>query len=348
MANVTLTNLIIDGTGVSDVTTPLTQLLNGTEVNGVTLNDFDTLNLKPNATYKITSNVLVSDRYGINFKWNGATITAATQSANEAHLTFRRCRGWTFTGPGTIVGADPTAGTYTAGTSGQHGVQFQGSVWMFLKEMTITSVAGSFIAAQDQDDSGTHRPCRTIELFKPTLSGAGFHAFYLTNCEGFRVSGGTVGTIGKSVLDLEPASGMGITSVGIGDVSLGTFTDYLVNGAGAGTLRGVDVSHNTFTQGKQLRALIVAPAGRWSAITFEGNHATVQSPSTVTNAIALTNVDAFKLRNNLSRWAAVDNTNVVAYTTCTKAEISHNRFLNAATVSSGEDGTSTAFDNQIT
>ncbi len=202
-----------------------------------------TINLRSGGCYRIDSTLYLRGKRNLTIEGNGATLKAvAPGDQNRRHV-------WVIGGSGivlrnlSIVGADPTPGSYDATKAFQHGVALSGVNTARLENLTIKNVYGDFVYLGASGGAWT----RNVTVTGSTFSGAGRQGISIVAAQGVVIDRNAIEKVGRSMIDLEPnVSTDGTVDITISNNTTGTARNFWLANGGAGTnVRNVTVRGNT-------------------------------------------------------------------------------------------------------
>jgi hypothetical protein len=293
----------IDATGSSDVSGALMAFI-ASVPNG------STIVFKAGGTYRVNVALKISGKTNVTFNGNGATIKAVGSGSNENYSLFYfvsygggnsgiKVRNFS------LVGSDPTPGTFSSGQEGQHGILVDGGTNFEIDHNTFSAAFGDGVEV-NSGASGVH-------IHDNTFTNTGRNGLSVIWGNHVEFDHNSLGHMGYMPFDVEPnTSSQPSSFISIHDNATGYWSNafFAVDGSSTGAaIHDISVVNNTST-GKSLLTVVVGP-GRKQNVTFSGNHSTVSAGGPV---LRFTNVDGLTVMGNSQ---ALSSGALVSTTSCT-------------------------------
>jgi hypothetical protein len=165
------------------------------------------LSFAEGACYRIDSTLGIEKRTGLVLQGNGATLKAVTGAdRNRSHLRIRASSNVTVRNL-TVRGANPHAGTgedaYRADREAQHAFNILGVDGLLLDDVQAYDVFGDFVYI------GGPMLSRHVTVRNSHFERNGRQGIAITNGEDVLVEGNFIGSVRRSLFDLEPNTNAG-------------------------------------------------------------------------------------------------------------------------------------------
>ena len=231
----------IDGTGRTDVSRPFSAFL-------ATVPDGSTIELVPNAQYRMESTWVLPSRRGLTVDGKNAKIFSTTPGDRTrsnivvqggSDIVFRNLR---------VQGANPYAGSalreaYQATKEAQNGFTLQGVHRITLDNVTVTDTYGDFVEVTRQYGADWSE---NVLITGSHFARNGRQGITLMGARNVVITGNTMSDMARATFDIEPGrgTGWGVEHVVIlnNDVSRGRL--FFVAAAGHGPANDVTVQGN--------------------------------------------------------------------------------------------------------
>lgn len=264
----------IDGTGATDVTAALQDLLDAAP-------DGSTIRLGQDATYRVDGTLRLVDRHDLVIDGRGATLHPTTVSEDQRRTwSLVDSTGLRFANM-TIVGAHPDGGTYVPAHEHEHGFGIEGGGDVTLEGVTISRVYGDclYVAA---DEAGAWAD--GVRFLDSTCEATGRNGVAVVAGRNIEVARSTFATIALFPFDVEPNEAdpvQGASGVAFHDDRIqAPVGDYVVAANGWGPVDHLTVADNTVS-GVPFRMAVVPLDGsgyRRGAISVTGNRSDTLEP----------------------------------------------------------------------
>jgi hypothetical protein len=228
----------IDFTGKADVTKPLQTFLDSVD-NG------DLVLFHRNGRYRVEGTLFVTDKTGVTFDGQNATIFATTKG------TLERSQWWISSGGGLIFrhfivkGANPFAGTgdkaYNPALEKQHGFRIEGVSGIELDHDTVTDVYGDFVyVARYVND-----PSTDVWIHDSQFHRNGRQGISLIAADGVIIERNVFTDTRRGTIDLEPnGPNQSVTNTFILNNTIGVGRLFFIAAHGKGPVSGIVISGN--------------------------------------------------------------------------------------------------------
>jgi hypothetical protein len=239
--------------------------------------DNSTLVFGARACYRVDGTLELTNRSGLEIRGNDSTFQASTTGApHRAHWRFLGGTGNTLRYM-TILGANPSPGTYKAGRQWQHGVDLRGVAAMTIEHVTIIRPYGDGVYVGKAIPSHTWSSNVTIRY--SVIRGTNRQGVAVVAGDGVTIHRNTLRNSTLNAVDIEPngaAYGARMVAI-VGNTVVAPIAvghgDAVFAVLGSGPVSSVWIANNTI-QGQGGRMAIIAPVGeRRSNIAITGNTA---------------------------------------------------------------------------
>jgi hypothetical protein len=261
----------VDASGTTDVTAELQAVIDEAP-------DGSSLRFEIGARYRIEGSLLIAGRRDLTLDGRGATLIARqlTEDPERAHVRIVSSERVVVRDIA-IIGANPDPGTFRAGFEWQHGVSIQGGHQITLERVSIDRPMGDCVYIAND----TQAWAAAVTIVDTSCQGAARQGIAVVGGRSIVVERSTFGSIGLSVLDLEPAAGGPVPQGAHGivfrdNVVDGPVGEKLLNATGVGQISDVLVQDTRVSGARWGIATQVAPhAGspRYQDVVFRGNTA---------------------------------------------------------------------------
>ena len=257
----------IDTTGSTDASTALNDWLR-------TVPDGSTIVFPPDAVYRMDTGLVFTDRHGLVFEGNGATLksngTAGCSRDCSLFYLLERNTGISVRNFN-LVGNSPTPGVLNRAWEHASAITIIGGGDVEISQVTIRDVGGDGLTLSG---GGVDTPDR-VHFHDSRVISSGRNGVAVIAGSNVTVEGVAFETVGYTVFDIEPnTSSQSARNIRFVDNTAGTWDNSFLSAEGApgSIVSGVTVSGNTVTGGSLRTAIALA---RRQNIVFTNNTSTV-------------------------------------------------------------------------
>ncbi len=261
--------------------------------------DRSVLSFERRGCYRIDGTLEIRNRRRLDFKGNGATFRATTAGAagrsqwrlvGGAHVVLRGMR---------VQGANPAAGTFTAGLQHQHAFDLAGVRDVELRNVRASRLYGDCVyvtRGQDPPRSWSSK----VHVRDSSCKGSGRMGVAVVAGRGIVVRRTRFDRIARTVLDIEPnGPGFGARNVRFLDnAATGPLPGGFFSAIGDGPVDGVTIARNSLAGAGMYMAVLAPPGQRRSDIRITGNTSDTSYRSPGSAALDFERVDGLTVERN--------------------------------------------------
>jgi hypothetical protein len=291
-----------------------------------TVPDNSVITFAAGGCYRIEGMLELTNRHGLTFDGNGATLKATTVVAARPQWRIDQGSDYVLENM-TIDGGDATPGVFDSALQHSHGIELMGPANVDINHVTIKNVYGDCVYV----GQGYYNLAwsTNVHLHDSSCVGAGRQGVALTAGSNVLIERTTFSNIGRTVFDIEPnGAGFGVTGV--------TFANNRVQGAelfdalGDGPVDSISVLNNVITGVGTHMQVQALPGQRHSNIAINGNVSSGAFSNPGSVAIDAVRVDGLTVTGNTIPLGAVNMALVDASESCS-VTVSGNTFSGGVT-----------------